>query len=329
MGRKDKALCQYLRKPEVFADFCNGIIYGGKRVILVRELAESQEDFSRRKRGRDGVLRAPLRERDVSKLLCREAFLLKISIENQDKINYCMPVRCMEYDEMEITKQLRRLQQRNKADKTLKPGAEFLSGIRETDRLIPVATIVFYHGDGKWTAATQLQDMLEMRGVDGPLRKLITNYRMNIVCLEDLQEEHFETGLREMIALMKRRKDKEAFYQYCFVNEERFSRLDVDTYDLLCAMLNMKLPVQNKEKYRNQNREDYNMCVAIRELMRDEKRKGIEIGKKWGEKRGEKRGEERLGILIERLMNDGRQAEILSASRNVALRRKLYLEYDI
>lgn len=71
------------------------------------------------------------------------------------------------------------------------------------------------------------------------------------------------------------------------------------------------------------------MCVAIRELMRDEKRKGIEIGKKWGEKRGEKRGEERLGILIERLMNDGRQAEILSASRNVALRRKLYLEYDI
>ena len=230
-----------------------------------------------------------------------------------------MPVRCMEYDEMDLTGQLCRLRQHYGREKTLRPGAEFLSGMKETDRLIPVATVVFYHGEGKWTAARQLQDMLDMEGADEPLKRLVADYRMNVVCLEDLQEENFETGLREMIALMKRRKDKAAFQKYCAEQEERLGHVDGDTYELLCAMLN--LPVWKKKDSQNEKREDYNMCVAFQEWMEDEKKKGIEIG--------EKRGEKRLGILIEKLVCDGRQEDILVASRSASARRKLYLEYGI
>lgn len=48
-----------------------------------------------------------------------------------------------------------------------------------------------------------------------------------------------------------------------------------------------------------------------------------------GEIRGEARGEERLSILIDRLIEDGRNTEIQPAVRNAEIRKQLYKEYEI
>ena len=48
-----------------------------------------------------------------------------------------------------------------------------------------------------------------------------------------------------------------------------------------------------------------------------------------GEIRGEARGEERLSILIDRLIEDGRNTEIQPAVRNAEIRKQLYKEYGI
>lgn len=335
MGRKSDELCWYLNRPEVFADFCNGSIYGGKDVIAPYELAEAQHVYSpKRKKGRRYPGR---RERDVIKLLCREGHFVKIAVENQDRLNYCMPLRCSEYDLMEIARQVRRIKERRKREGTLKGGVEYLSGIKEGDRVIPVVTVVFYHGEGKWTTGRRLRDMLDMGGMDEELKNLMADYRMNVVCLEELEETHFKTGLRDLIGLMKRKGNREEFKKYCEENAERLQHMDAETYDVICAMLDIASLFPQKDDMQDGEREEYDMCVAIREMVREGKMQGIEIGEKRGEERGEKRGEKRgrklgekrLGLLMERLLQDGRQEDALRASRYASARKKLYLEYEI
>ena len=56
---------------------------------------------------------------------------------------------------------------------------------------------------------------------------------------------------------------------------------------------------------------------------------GEKIGKIKGEIRGEAKGEERLSILINRLILDGRSAEIKSVVTNAEIRKQMYKEYGM
>lgn len=317
MGKYDRSIGYYLSKPEKFADFCNGSLYGGKQVISEQELIEVQKAYDEVMRDRSGRLKCVGRERDAAKLLRKGSQLVLIAVENQMRLNYCMPFRCMEYDVMDLAKQIRMLQNQYKKEGGLDTKEEYLSGIKKTDRLIPGITIVFYHGGGKWEAPRRLRDMLDTEGLDDTLKKLLVNYQIHVVCLDDLKEENFRTGLRELIGLMKRRDDKIAMKKYCDENAERFLHMDEDTYDVICKMLNLKGISAKKECYRNHEKEDFNMCRAFDEMVKD------------GERRGVKHGEERLGNLMERLLQSGRLEEALNASRNVKVRQKLYQEYGI
>ncbi len=329
MGKKNNLLNQYLEKAEIFAEFCNAVIYGGQTEIRAQDLAEAQQNYARMKRGRDGVLRSRVRERDVIKLLCRTPHFVKIALENQDSLHFGMPLRCREYDDMELVTQFSGLKRQHRAAKDLKEGPEYLSGIAQTDRLIPVITIVFYHGREKWTAARKLTDMLDMAGIDGKMRKLVPDYQMNLVCLEDLQEEHFRTGLRDLIALMKRREDREAMGKYLAENQDRLEHLDSELYDLLCVMLNLGSLRKRKEKYYNEETEDYRMCTAFREMLADSRKEGRQEGIEIGEKRGIAFGEQRLSMLIERLTHDNRHEDILHVCADASVRQQLYLEYGL
>ena len=321
MGKKNDLLNQYLEKTDVFAELCNAAIYGGKKVIRPQELADMQRNYGRKISGRDGIPHRVTRARDAAKLLCHDAHFVKIAFENQDSLHFCMPLRCMEYDGMELSKQLAGLRRRHKADNDLEGGAEYLSGIKETDRLIPVMTIVFYHGRGQWTAARRLSGMLDTAGMDNAMRRMLPDYRMNVVCLEDLKEEHFQTGLHDLIALMKRREDKEAFSKYLEDNRERLDHLDEELYILICTMLNLSVLNRCREKYYNKETGDYRMCTAVWEMKQD----GIEIGKK----RGIEIREKRMGLLAQKLTVAGRGEELLRAVEDEAVRSQLYLEFGI
>ena len=56
---------------------------------------------------------------------------------------------------------------------------------------------------------------------------------------------------------------------------------------------------------------------------------GEQIGEIKGEIRGEAKGEERLSILINRLILDGRSAEIQSVVTNAEIRKQMYKEYGM
>lgn len=58
MGKQDDELRWYLNKDSVFADFCNGVIYDGKKVIFPHELAEVQRNYQEGLQDRRGKRRA-------------------------------------------------------------------------------------------------------------------------------------------------------------------------------------------------------------------------------------------------------------------------------
>ena len=200
------------------------------------------------------------------------------------------------------------------------------------EELEPVVKVVFYHGNKKWEACRDLHGMLNFEGENEVFREYTANYRMNLYTLEDLKEEHFTTGLRDVVAMMKRADDKEAMKAYCRENEERFQEMEEETYDVISVMINHR----RLEIYKEGNRVKggkVNMCKALNEMMEDSRRDGLQAGRRdgirIGEKRGERNGEQKFAALAGRLMADSRTKDLEKAVNNETFRRKLYREYGM
>lgn len=317
MGKVNDQFNFYLSNPDRLADFFNGIVYGGQRRILPQDLADIQKCYQEPLPDRYGRKKTHRRERDAAKLLCQNGHFILLAVENQNQINYCMPLRCAEYDLTDLNRQLRRLKRHYRKTGELKGSAEYLSGMKAADRLIPSVTILFYHGEGRWTAATRLTEILDLKEMDEPLQRFLQDYRLHVVNLTDLDENIFETDLREVIGMAKRKGDKEALRKYCEDHADRLCSLAEDAYDLVCALLNQKTLTRKKESCYNAEMEDLNMCKAMEDWAKEEREKG------------KKEGEEKLSALIQRLAKDNRMDDILKAANSVRVRRRLYQEYSL
>lgn len=333
MGKLNDELCHFVNRPEVFAELFNVGVYGGEKVILKENLSDVQRAYGEALPDRYGKKRRKIRERDVVKALCRNGKLVLLAVENQAGLNYCMPLRCLEYDVEDFARQLRRLRRHYKQGGGLRTGAEYLSGIRESDKLIPNVTILLYHGVGKWDAASRLQDMIDVTALDEKLKDMHMDYKLHVINLKELDENLMQTGLRELVGMLRRAGDKVKMQQFMQDNEERFRNMDDELYDLICTMLGLKELGKRKEDCKNQGKETYNMCVAFKEMMQDSREAGRKIGRaegvKQGVKQGVRQGEERLGALICRMYKEGRGEEVPKAAESVCFRNKLYREYGI
>ncbi len=327
MGEKNDVFCAYLGKEDIFADFMNGTIFGGRKEIVPEELEAAPEAYHEGKTGGAGAGKRG-RYRDVAKKRYRGGSCCVLTVENQNELHYAMPARCMEYDALEYARQLRKRKAQHRRKKDLKGSARFLSGLTPEEKLDPVVTVVFYHGNKKWEACRSLHGMLNFSGENEVFRKYTADYRMNLYTLEDLNEDRFTTGLRDVIALMKRSRDKEAMKEYCRSNEERFQEMEEETYDVISVMIDHR----RLEDYKERNRVEggrVNMCQALNEMMEESRQDGLRIGEKRGEKIGEKKGEKKLAALIGNLMRDSRTEDVEKAVRSEAFRRKLYREYGM
>ena len=335
MGKLNDELCHFLNRPEVFAELFNVALYGGKREVKPENLGDVQRNYGETLTDRYGKTRKKIRERDVVKALRMNGGFALLAVENQASRNYCMPLRCLEYDVEDFARQLRRLRRHYKQTGGLKTGAEYLSGIKESDRLIPNITIVLYHGKGKWNAAEQLQDMVNMEVLDEKMKALHMNYKLYVVNLTELDENLFETGLQELIGIMKRVDDKDQMQEYLKENAARLQNMDDDLYDLICEMAGIKDLTAKRAK--ENRKEENNMCKAWDDMKADSreagrregKREGRKEGREAGRREGRKEGEEKLGALIRRLCQDGREAEVVKAAGSVQFRNRLYREYGM
>lgn len=151
MGKRDISISAWLKDKERFADLFNGLVFNGEQVVKKEELAIMPTDTKVVLKHRNGVEKY----RDVV-MLWKGITLAFLAIENQDKVNYQMPIRTMLYDALSYKGQAEELWKGlTEEERKSLSSAEFLSRYREDDKLAPVITLVLYYGEKEeWSNAS-------------------------------------------------------------------------------------------------------------------------------------------------------------------------------
>ena len=278
MGETSIVVNDFMRDKRRFADAFNGFCFGGERVIKPEDLEEGSEQYAQETKGGDGA-EVTERFRDVKMCLKSGGMLRILAIENQSYVDYTMPFRCMEYDCLEYGRQLRELKAENKHCKRLKEPAEVLSGILRTDRLIPMLTICIYHGEEVWNGPRTLGEMMDFgEGTEG-LRDLFSEYSMRLFCINEYDDfDMFCTELREVFAVLNYRSDKLGMLKLMEENEA-YHHLDRESVRTLSVLLKNPRIWEEREKYmsKNEDKEEFDMCLALRELEEDARAEGFAL----------------------------------------------------
>lgn len=281
MGKNDITLKDYLSDPKRYADLINGSIFQGRQIIDADELTDAGTVQS--KSDEQSIVE---RISDITMKQTKDGSLFAVwTVANQQHIDYSMPARVMLQDALSYDRQLKEIRRSNRvaedqtaAGRQTEPG-EFLSGIRATDRLHPVITLVVYWGEEAWNGARSLHDILDF-GADPLLaqemKRLVPEYPLHFL---NLSEEHnyscYRTELRTLFELYDLRKDKTAFAGYVKEHDE-CRHLDAETYWTLGILLNTK---KLKTLIPQSERKEQDMATnVIDEIWEDALQEGVKKG---------------------------------------------------
>ena len=162
-----------------------------------------------------------------------------LGAELQSSVNYAMPVRDALYDAENYTKQV----QKKANDRNGMSTAEFLSGFRKTDKLIPVITAVIYTGSEPWDGPMSLCDMMDVK--DKRLLPFINDYHLNLISAVDIPEDafsRFHTDLGFTMKLIKHQKDSSDK----IIEETKHRIIDADAALFLKEAANLDLEFEVK-----------------------------------------------------------------------------------
>ena len=239
-------------------------------------------------------------------------------LENQETVDYSMPVRVMLKEALEYDRQVREIRRANASEykngRGTSVSGEYLYKVRKTDRIRPVNTLILYWGKKPWDGPRSLHEFIEFGSEDTELKEklkqMVPEYPLYIL---DLGAENdysvYQTELRTVFELYRRRNDKKQFKSY--VEEHKECRhLDEDTCRIICRLTNTKELMQKADQGEE---EEKDMCNAIKELIED----------------GRTEGENTFAALINQLLSDNRMEDVKLAASDVNARKKFYREYRI
>ena len=306
MGETDLCMQEYLRDKSRFADLFNGVFFSGRAVVRPEELSEASEKYAEGAAGHRS-----LRVRDVKMNLYGGASLRILAVENQSRVDYIMPFRCMEYDVFEYRKQIAQIKRENKreaqAGKRKLRAEERLCGVRRSDRLSPVYTICLYHGEEEWDGPVSLKEMMDFGEEDG-LKELFADYPLRLFCVNRQQHfDEFHTDLKELFRALNCRGNRDKMKRL-MTEETSYAHLSGETAELLSVMLNIPRLWEDRERYMKKQgeRKEYDMCRAMREWMEEERNEGMQQGIQQGIQQGKAEGiREKQAIIIRNMLARG------------------------
>lgn len=178
-----------------------------------------------------------------------------LAVQNQSTVDYEMPLRVMLEDAMDYDAQRR----------TSKTG-----GMHGKRKLMPVITVVFYHGSGNWNRPQGLTDLLELPEKEVGFTKYIQNYGLTLITPDNVNTSHFKGGWKEVLEILKRQNNEKEMEEYLTANREQLLALPLDTKRLLLALTDM-FQYSEGEKMENTDL----VCKAFR----DHHKTGVRQGK--------------------------------------------------
>jgi len=185
---------------------------------------------------------------------------------------------------------------------------EYLSRMKQTDRFVPVVTVVIYYGEKPWDGAVSLHGILD---IPEEMKPFVNDYKIILVEARRNDLAFHNVNNRDLFYLFQLMMDqdiphaekKKAFQKYC--DEHQTSREVLFT---LAGAMNLKLDDRVFEK------EDKSVsCTFIEELLAE----------------GRAEGEAKMSTLILRLTDLGRSEEIVRAAEDKGYQKKLFREFGL
>lgn len=325
--KKDIVRKRYFRSNKRQADLLNAYI---KNYELSAEenqvwMPFTEENFTEKNSElfatteKKGKTHSGVRTVDSARLVTYGEGKFLFFLEHQEKTDYAMPGRILYHEAICYHEQIHILRLIRKEEKQLHTAAEYLSGIKKDDRLIPAISLVLYYGSEPWNGPADIKGLLDEQLFPGKLRALIRNYPMNLIQIKDIDYlEDFQTDMHETFGFIKFQQDIGKLKHFIKENQRNFENLSEDAYDFIACQTGIRKLELIKKNYKTEEG-DYNMCKAIRDMEEMSRQEGMQEGRQEGiqegMQEGRRAGERDNAIQIARLLfKKGASMELVAAS---------------
>lgn len=328
MKEENATLIEFFRDFRRVADLINGVIFHGKQIVRECDLQEQNpvlHDISKK----DNRVSAVENTLDLSVMVTVGKAKFMLMLQGQTIEHYVMPVRASHERGIDYYNQWKKLQKKHNEVGDLKKGEEYLSGAKKRDKFYPVIHIVVYFGKKRWKAARKMEDLFWTERFPEELKKLFTEKPLLIFEMCHFpNEEWFQTDLRQVCGFLKKTNDKTKLKIYIEENQAVFANLPEDAYDLLSVMAGIRNLKFIKQEVKAEGG-GFDMCKAIKEMLRDSRLEGEQEGRAQGRQEGRLKGQDEMATLSEKLILADRISELLKASTDREFRNKLLLEFGL
>ena len=206
------------------------------------------------------------------------AIYILLGAELQSQVHYAMPVKDMLYDSIGYSEQVAKIGRANRKaakasvsenDDAKQNGeikiklssAEFLSGFKKEDKLVPIITAVIYLGEEPWDGPRSLFDILDVK--DDRLYKFLSDYKLNLISPANMDEaefDKFKTDLGFAMRLIKHQSDDAD--KILMETDQRM--IDAETARFLNSAINLDLDIVEEKG-------GVNMCKAMEKKEKKDK----------------------------------------------------------
>ena len=215
--------------------------------------------------------------RDILKIfkMTEDKCLILLGIENQMEMHYAMPLRVMQYDSLAYRQQYYQLRSIHAGQKDLATNAEFLSGMKKTDKLLPVVTLVIYYGDEPWDGPLSLHDMMNL---SQDMKPFINDYKVNLLQIRDSDITFHNRNNQDFFHMLRisydnsmTTKEKEEAILHYVADREETDAVDEKVIQALAASSGLSVPLSEKGGYKMS-------CKFFNELREEGKMDGLREG---------------------------------------------------
>ena len=217
---KDTVWKKYFSDNRRYADIINGIGCRGKQLVKAADLCDA-DNRSGKKKDRD--------------LLRKTAFGMNfalIGVENQETIDYSLPLRTMIYDTEEYEKQAAKIRKKVREEEKNLSAGEYLYGFKKDSKLKPVITFVLYSGTEDWDGSCSLHEMIDFTDIPEYLKEMTPDYKINVIDIRKLENTGcFKTDVRQVFDFIRCSEDDVAL-SALVKNNPYYQSMEEDAFDL-------------------------------------------------------------------------------------------------
>lgn len=263
----------FWRANDRFADLFNTVIFHGKTVLTAKNLHERDTEVSNIV-GKRNHVQGIQRSRDILKICDRGGNFLLLGVENQTHVHYGMPLKVLVYDVLGYIKQCDDIKNQRKSNHEPATTEEFLSGLKESDVLQPIITLVLYFGEEPWDGPLTLKDMLG--DMPEEIEKLILDYKIVLLDIHNSEAYDFQNDEVATVFRVARELFAGNIEEVKDAYKEKIISLEV--LEMIGTITGSKKMIDIAER-----EGDTNMCKALDEYWDKAKKEGHKEGHKEGE----------------------------------------------